>query len=199
MEFSDNGFKPTLYSYFKESFIMELMIKNIFFKRANNPFQTQLKNDIDKIKSSNKIFVTADKLRSMYKLEKDDCDKLLTENITKTYQKSSRTKVNKINYNAKRTAEYLSLEDCVEKMYENEVHITINEHKKDFPNKISCRLINPSKSNFERISKQILDTIILHLLLNGLIIYQIKINTGWLYLILKVFIHQSQKICLMKL
>ena len=39
---------------------MQLMIKNISFKRANNPFQTQLKNDIDNIKSSNKIFVPAE-------------------------------------------------------------------------------------------------------------------------------------------
>ena len=40
---------------------MQLMIKNnISFKRANNPFQTQLKNDIGNIKSSNKIFVPAE-------------------------------------------------------------------------------------------------------------------------------------------
>ena len=94
---------------------------------------------------------------NIYKLEKDDYDKFLIENITKTYKKSSRTKVNKINYNAKRIAEDLPLENGVEKMYENEAYITIKDHKMDFPNKISCRLINPSKSDIGRISKQILD------------------------------------------
>ena len=44
-------------------------------------------------------------------------------------------------------------------MYENEAYITIKDHKEDFPNKISCRLINPSKSDIGKISKQILDKI----------------------------------------
>ena len=100
----------------------------------------------------------------MYKFEKGDYDKLLTENITKKYKKSSRTKVNKINYNAKRIAEDLSREDRVEKMYENETYITIKDNKKDFSNKISCRLINPSKSDIRRIRKQILDKINLKLI-----------------------------------
>ena len=71
---------------------MQLMIKNISFKRANNPFQTQFKNDLDNIKSSNKIFAPADKSRNIYKLEKDDYKKLLTENITKTYEKIIKNK-----------------------------------------------------------------------------------------------------------
>ena len=52
-------------------------------------------------------------------MEKDDYDKLLTENITKTYKKSSTAKVDKININAKSITEDLSFEDHVEKMYEN--------------------------------------------------------------------------------
>ena len=71
---------------------MQLMIKNTSFKRADNPFQTQFKNDIDNIKSSNKIFAPADKSRNIYKLEKDDYKKLLTENITKTYEKIIKNK-----------------------------------------------------------------------------------------------------------
>ena len=71
---------------------MQLMIKNISFKRANNPFQTQFKNDINNIKSSNKIFAPADKSRNIYKLEKDDYKKRLTENITKTYEKIIKNK-----------------------------------------------------------------------------------------------------------
>ena len=42
-------------------------------------------------------------------------------------------------------------------MYEYEAYITIKDHKKDLPKKIACRLINPSQSDIERISKQILD------------------------------------------
>ena len=49
-------------------------------------------------------------------------------------------------------------------MYENETYITIKDDKKDFSNKISCRLINPSKSDIGRIRKQILDKINLKLI-----------------------------------
>ena len=142
---------------------IQVMIKNISYKRWNNPVQAQLKKYKDNINSSNKILVPADKWCNMYKLGKDVYDKLLTENITKINKKWSRTKVNKINYNAKRIAEDVSLEDCVEKIYENEAYITIKDHKKDFPNKILCRLINLSKSDIGRISKQILDKINLKL------------------------------------
>ena len=52
------------------------------------------------------------------------------------------------------------IDDLIERMYENESYITIKDHKENFPNKISCRLINPSKSDIEKISKTILDKII---------------------------------------
>ena len=47
----------------------------------------------------------------------------------------------------------------MEKLQETEEYIIINDFKKDFPNKILCRLINPSKSSIEKISEVILDKI----------------------------------------
>ena len=44
-------------------------------------------------------------------------------------------------------------------MQEDEAYITIKDHKDEFPNKITCLLINPSKSSIGRISKHILDKI----------------------------------------
>ena len=79
--------------------------------------------------------------------------------ITKTYKKSSQTKINKINKDAKKIAVDLDLEDRVEKMQESESYITVKDHKEDFPHKISCRLINPSKSDIGKISKHVLDKI----------------------------------------
>ena len=117
------------------------------------------------------------KSHNMYKLEEDDYDKLLTKNITKTGKKSSKTKVNQINYNAKRIAEDLSREDRVEKMNENEAFISIKDHIKYFPNKILCRLINPSGSDIGRISKQILNKINLKFI-SGTKVYQWKNSTS---------------------
>ena len=45
-------------------------------------------------------------------------------------------------------------------MYENELYITIKDHKEHFSNKISRRLKNPSKFDIGKISKTILDKIV---------------------------------------
>ena len=42
-------------------------------------------------------------------------------------------------------------------MQETEAYITIEDHKEDFSNKISCPLINPTKSSIGKISKVIIN------------------------------------------
>ena len=42
-----------------------------------------------------------------------------------------------------------------------EAYITLKDHKENFANKLPCRLINPAKTEIGRISKNILDRIIL--------------------------------------
>ena len=51
------------------------------------------------------------------------------------------------------------ISDRTEKLQETEAYITIKNHKEDFPNKISCRLINLSISNIGKRTKVILDKI----------------------------------------
>ena len=92
-------------------------------------------------------------------LSKDDYQNLLTENITKTYKMTKRGKVYDINNETKSIAKQISIDNRIERMYENKSYITIKEHKEHFPNKI-CRLTNPSKSDIGKISKTILDKII---------------------------------------
>ena len=70
-----------------------------------------------------------------------------------------RTKSNSTNFKAKQIASKLKIDDCVQKLDENEAYVTIKDHKEGFPDKISCRLINPSKTDIGKISKQILDRV----------------------------------------
>ena len=46
------------------------MIKNLEFKKVNNEFQSNLRNDIRQIRKSNNLFVSADKSRHIYKVSK---------------------------------------------------------------------------------------------------------------------------------
>lgn len=55
--------------------------------------------------------------------------------------------------------EKLDLTDRIQVLTKNSAFITIKDHKPDFPNKVQCRLLNPSKSHVGRISKQYLEQI----------------------------------------
>ena len=112
---------------------LQLMIKNVVFKKVYNTFQTQLLNDVKKIKDSDKIFPSANKLRNIYLLTKDEYQKSLTKNITKTYKMTNRRKVYDINNETKSIAKQLSIDDP---MYKNKSYIIIKDHREDFLNKI---------------------------------------------------------------
>ena len=84
---------------------------------------------------------------------------MMHENVTKTYKKCNTNKSNSINLKEKQIASKLKINDRVQKLDENEAYITIKDHKEGFPNKISCRLINPFKTDTGKISKQILDRV----------------------------------------
>ena len=112
------------------------LVKNLEFRKVNNDFQNKLNNDINKINTSDKVFVAADKSRHIYKMEKGQYKKLLKENITKTYKKSNKRKIYNINWEAKKITEKLSLDDRVQRLEETEAYITVKNHKDQFPNKI---------------------------------------------------------------
>ena len=71
-------------------------------------------------------------------MEKEQYNKLLHENITKTYKKTNKNRINAIKKTAKKIASDLELEDRIDKMQESECYITIKDHKEDFPNKLYC-------------------------------------------------------------
>ena len=70
----------------------------------------------------------------------------------------------------KKIASKLKLEDRIQILDDNDAYISIKDHKEGFPDKISCRLINPSKTDIGKISKQILDKV------NTSILEKIKVN-----------------------
>ena len=63
------------------------------------------------------------------------------------------------NFKAEQIASKSKIDDCVQKLVENEAYVTSKDHKGVFPDKTSYRLINPSKADIGRISKQILDRV----------------------------------------
>ena len=106
-----------------------LLIKNIQFRRVNKNFQSQMNEDIKQIKLDSKIFVPADKSHNIYNMDTETCEKILHENITKTYKKMGKKKVRAINVDAKKITKELELEDSIEKMQDSECYTTVEDHK----------------------------------------------------------------------
>ena len=143
---------PSLLLYFNSSLKPLLRSACSYVDFAASKISKQIKRD-------SKIFVPADKSHNIYRMDRETYEKLLHENITKTYKKTDKKKVTAINIDAKKIAKDLELENRIEKMQESECYITVKDHKEDFPHKISCRLINPSKSDIGKRSKIIPDKI----------------------------------------
>ena len=128
------------------------LIKNIEFRDNRNVFQTKLKEDLKKVKSSGKIMLFADKITNMYEMSKDEYTKLINDKVTKTYQKTTTSTKTKIDKGTKHFAEKLKLEKKME-MYANQLaYLTLKDHKENFKTKLPCRLINPAKSEIGIVS-----------------------------------------------
>ena len=135
------------------------MIKNIEFRKNKCTFQTKLTWDIKKTNESNELLIPADKSRNIYIMQKDDYNKYIKDNVTKTCKRSTADRLKNINYKIKLLAEKLAIGDRIEKMKATEAYTTVKDHKESFPHKFSFHLINPSKSDIGQISKNLLDKI----------------------------------------
>ena len=61
-------------------------------------------------------------------------------------------------------AEKLKVEQRLERYEEKEAFLAIKDHKTQFPRRVECTLLNPSKNQLGKVSKYILDTTIRKLL-----------------------------------
>ena len=140
-------------------------------KKVKCWFQQKLASDIqDNIKKSSDLLIPTDKTSNFYKMDSTAYNGLLQKNITKTYKKVSPNTATSIELEAKEIARKLDLDDRVNTTAKREAFITLKDHKPNFANNPTCRLINPAKSEIGKMSKQILDrvnkTITNHLNLN---------------------------------
>ena len=134
------------------------LIQSIKFKKPKCSFQKKLATDASIIKKSEDLFVPADKTTNFYKIDPNSYNEL-HKNVTKTYKKIPVKVVHNIQNEAKGIAEKLNLADRINTTALREAFITLKDHKPNFQNNPSCRLINPSKSEIGKISKNILDRV----------------------------------------
>ena len=73
------------------------LVKNIKFRKVRNHFQDWLQQDLRRMKASNKTMTFADKTTNIYRLTREEYDKILNDSITATYKKASDNIEKKIN------------------------------------------------------------------------------------------------------
>ena len=135
------------------------MIESIKFRSSQNEFQKKLKEDITLINSLKNILLSADKTQTFYEIKKEDYEKIIHENVTKTYKKSDVSLPKKINKEAKRIAKNFDVADRLNIMAKQECFVTIKYHKEDYRTNPKYRLLNPTKSQLGKFSKQVLKNI----------------------------------------
>ena len=122
------------------------MVHNVKFRNVNNKFQNKLNKDISKINNSIKAFIPADKTSNFYTLDKTQHDKLLRDGITTTCKKASADATDTIDSQAKSIAKEPDIDNRTERMAKQQAFITLKDHKDNFANHPTCRLINSVKS-----------------------------------------------------
>ena len=124
------------------------------FNKCQNEFQKTLTKDLNNIRSQDKVLVSADKTTNFYKLDAPSYDKLLDNAITKSYKKANANITSNIANEEKIIAENLGLANRIDALAPKNSFVTLKDHKPNFQNNPTCRLINPSKSEIGVISKQ---------------------------------------------
>ena len=135
------------------------MIRSLETRAVHDELQDRMKKDLEFINSlENEVIVAADKTSNFYIMKVEEYKKHLHKEVTKCYKKVDHAVVENIDEDSAQFARSLKLDDRVEGTAEKPAFLHIKDHKDDFPQKLSFRLINPTNNNLGRISKCILDS-----------------------------------------
>ena len=136
------------------------LTRDLEFRKHNNDFQHKLKADLNMINDENRIFIAADKTTNYYKMDKEKHDDLLHRNITKDYKKANESIIKDVTKEDKAIASKLELDDRIYTTANRESFFTLKDHKDNFMNNPKVRLLNPTKPELGKISKQFIAKIV---------------------------------------
>ena len=137
------------------------LIKDIEFREHNNSFQNKLKHDVRDVKTEPTVLIKADKTTNYYyKMEKNDYNEHMQKIITKDYKKTNNYAFNRVTKEDKDIAKKLEIDERVYSTSKREAFLTLEDHKPNFMNNLTFRLLNPTKQELSKVSKQKLEKIV---------------------------------------
>ena len=105
------------------------------------------------------LYSPADKTDNLYETDINSYNKLLTENIAKTYRKTNNKSYNKTKNEANIIAEEFEITNRVVCLAQTNTFITLKDHKENSRSNQKCRLINPAKSKIGNARKLFIENI----------------------------------------
>ena len=133
------------------------IVQHIEFKHSTCKFQQQHSRDKKKIHKGKELLIPVDKSTSFYCIKPASYNWLLHSSINKSHKKAQPNETSKIISEEKRIGKDLQLDNRIDELAEKDCFIALKDHKPNFNNKLTCRLINPVKSDIGIISKRILE------------------------------------------
>ena len=136
------------------------MIRDIEFRNYTNEIQEKLKEDVRLIREAEELIIEADKTSNHYKLNVNQYQGLLQKDIHKDYKKASVQDLRRAKQHQKEIVEAYDLSDRVMDTQARPSRATLKDHKPNFLEDPKIRLLNPTKPELQKISRQILSNII---------------------------------------
>ena len=136
------------------------MVRDVQFRKYSNELQVRLKEDVRTIRETQELIIQADKTSNNYKLEVPEYLRLVNKDIHKDYKKAADQELRRANDQHKEIVKNYDLEARVMKTQARPVRATLKDHKDTFQEDPKIRMINPTKCEIGRISKNILSKII---------------------------------------
>ena len=96
----------------------------------------------------------------MYKIEPSTYQEILNNKITDNYKIDKDNTIDQINKDTCNFASKLHINDRLGKFQKKDAYILFKDHKPNFINELQTRLINPSKTELGKISKNIIQDIV---------------------------------------
>ena len=136
------------------------LLQNVKFRKRSNPFLSTLKNEVKRITTQKDMIIPADKTSNNYLVPPNKYKQLVEKEINKKYKKANPEEVELVAKGHAKTAADLEIADRMYKTTPREAFITLKDHKEDFGQNPSVRLINPTKPEIGRVAFKILDDVV---------------------------------------
>ena len=132
-------------------------------KNVSNPVQQNLRDTIRDLAGNSDdpvMYAKADKSDKYYKLPPETYNKMLRDHITQDYKKGSIEDVNEVLRKDKILAQKLEIQDRVFVSTPRECFGTLKDGKNNFRENPKMRVLNPTKPELGRVSKQLIEKIV---------------------------------------